>query len=208
MPISRRGKPSRPPSELPALPAGAPIPDEIASSQAKDRIADVVKKAAAGGRTVIISRGYAIAHIGPVADVPPALRGESMRLPTTEIKSGQTSLKGILARHDFALLTVHGEARAAVYRPKLWNEAKPDESKLDRLVALLEETKLVAGRNEQAIASAVRLERFLETLHEQIEQALALLEKARPDQARSMRARYAELQRGLTRLGRERDEVL
>src|SRR6185312_1755447 len=160
--------------DLPALPSGVPVADEIASSQAKDRIADVVKKAAAGGRTVIISRGYAIAHIGPVEAVPPTLRAEAVRLPTTEIKSGQTSLKGILARHDFALLTVHGEARAAVYRPQLWDEEKPDESKIDRLVALLEETQLVARRNEKAAENAARLERFLATLHEQIAQALDL----------------------------------
>ena len=208
MPVSRRGKPSRLSPDLPALPVGVAVPDEIASSQAKDRIADVVKKAAAGGRTVIISRGYAIAHIGPVEEVPPALRAEAMRLPTTEIKSGQTSLKGILARHDFALLTVHGEARAAVYRPKLWGEEKPDESKIDRLVALLEETALVARRNETVTQSAARLQRFLETLHEQIAQGLDLLETVRPDQARSVRARYAGLQRDLTRAVREKDEVL
>jgi len=191
-----------------ALPAGAPIPGEITSAQAKDRIADVAKKAAAGGRTVIMSRGYAIAHIGPVGDVPGPARAEAVRLPTTEIKSGQTSLKGLLARHDFALLTVHGEARAAVYRPKLWSEAPPDESKLDRLVALLEETKLVARRNQKLLDKATRLERFLETLHEQIEQALELLEKVRPDQAQGLRARYAALQRGLTAARREKDEVL
>jgi antitoxin (DNA-binding transcriptional repressor) of toxin-antitoxin stability system len=207
LPIARPGKPSRPAQE-PILPAGAAIPDEVTSAQAKDRISDVVKKAAGGGRTVIMSRGYAIADIGPVEDVPPALRAQAMRLPTTEIKSGQTSLKGILARHDFALLTVHGEARAAVYRPKLWGATKPDESKLDRLVALLEETKLVARRNEQAAENAARLERFLALLHEQIEQGLDLLEKVRPDQAQSLRTRYARLQRDLSRTLREKDEVL
>src|SRR6185312_16027809 len=166
---------------------------------------DVAKKAAAGGRTVIMSRGYAIAHIGPVGDVPGPARAEAVRLPTTEIKSGQTSLKGLLARHDFALLTVHGEARAAVYRPKLWGEEKPDETKIDRLVALLEETQLVARRNETVIESAVRLQRFLAALHEQIEQGFDLLETVRPDQARSLRARYAGLQRDLSRAVREKD---
>lgn len=208
MPISRRGKPSRPSPEMPAQFSGAPVPDEIASSQAKDRIADVVKKAAAGGRTVIISRGYAIAHIGPVADIPPKLQSAAVRLPTTEIKSGQTSLKGILARHDYALLTVHGEARAAVYRPKLWSQPESGAGKLDRLVALLEATGAVTRQHERATEDARRLERFLEQVQAQIEQSLALLEQVQPGAAKPLRARYAELRRSLLRAVREKDGVV
>jgi antitoxin (DNA-binding transcriptional repressor) of toxin-antitoxin stability system len=168
-----------------AFPAAAPaaretVPDEILSSQAKDRIADVVKKAASGGRTTIISRGYPIAIIGPVEDVPEAARAEVARLPTTEIKSGQTSLKGIIARNDCAFLTIHGEARAAVYRPTAL--AGPAPSKVDHLVALLEETRAV--------------EQFAARLHAEIAHALDLLDKIDPDKARSLRARYEALRSG------------
>ena len=208
MPSPRRGKPSGKAPEIVPFPAGAPVPDEIQSSQAKDRIADVAKKAAAGGRTIIVSRGYAIAIVGPAEDIPPPLREEAVRLPTTEIKSGQTSIKGMLARHDYALLTVHGEARAAVYRPKLRDAAEPGAAKLDRLIALLEATGAVAQHNESAVETAARLARFIAEVHAQIEDSLDLLEKVRPDQAESLRQRYAGLRRELARVRREKDAVL
>src|SRR5258706_7315438 len=92
----RRAKQARPAPAILAFSAGALVPDEIQSSQAKDRIADVVKKAAGGGRTTIISRGYPIAIIGPVEDIPTGFRSDVVRLPTTEIESCQTSLHGII----------------------------------------------------------------------------------------------------------------
>jgi antitoxin (DNA-binding transcriptional repressor) of toxin-antitoxin stability system len=199
LPIPRRGKPSRPSSDILPFPAGGPVPHEIQSAQAKDRIADVVKKAAAGGRTTIISRGYAIAIVGPAEDIPPKLLSDAVRLPTTEIKSGQTSLKGMLARHDYALLTVHGEARAAVYRPKLRTLSETGESKLDRLIALLDATGAVAQQNQSALETATRLERFIAELHAQIEEAFDLLDQAKPGAAPPLRARFAELRRKLAR---------
>ena len=177
----RRPKPEPeldPPDVLP-FPAGGRVPDEIQSSQAKDRIADVVKKAAAGGRTTIVSRGYPIAIIGPVEDIPPAARGAAISLPTTEIKSGQTSIKGIIARGDWSLLTIHGAARAAVYRPKALGHTPPSDSRLARFMDLLEETKA--------------LERFSESLHREIARALDMLETTDPKRGAAQRAKYERL---------------
>jgi hypothetical protein len=165
----------------------------MSSSEAKDRISDLVKKAAAGGRTTVISRGYAIAIIGPLADIPAATEAETPRLPTTEIKSGQTSLKGIIARNDFAILTIHGEARAAVYRPKVRRHPAQTEDKLDRLIDLLETTKAVEQRNERALATRAELETLIASAHSEIESALALLETIYPARAAPLRARYVAL---------------
>ena len=166
-------------SQVVAFPAGAPVPDEIMSTDAKDRISDVVKKAAGGGRTTIMSRGYAIAVIGPVDDIPAVGLNEATRLPTTEIKSGQTSLKGIIARNDFAVLTIHGQDRAAVYRPHASRQSVSIEQKLDRVIALIE--------------SSDRLMAFADTVRGEIERSLDLLEMADSDKASSLRAQYAAL---------------
>lgn len=166
-------------SQVVAFPAGAPVPDEVMSTDAKDRISDVVKKAAAGGRTTIMSRGYAIAMIGPVDDIPVAALNEATRLPTTEIKSGQTSLKGIIARNDFAVLTIHGQDRAAVYRPHASRQSASIEQKLDRVIGLLE--------------SSDRLSAFADTVRTEIERSLDLLEKTDRDKASSLRAQYVAL---------------
>jgi antitoxin (DNA-binding transcriptional repressor) of toxin-antitoxin stability system len=165
----------------------------MSSSEAKDRISDLVKKAAAGGRTTVISRGYAIAIIGPLADVPVSSEIEATRLPTTEIKSGQTSLKGIIARNDFAILTIHGEARAAVYRPKVRRQPAQTEDKLDRLIELLEATRAVEQQNQRAIETSARLGEVIASAHTAIEKALALLETLDPGRAASLRAQYAAL---------------
>jgi antitoxin (DNA-binding transcriptional repressor) of toxin-antitoxin stability system len=180
-------------STVVAFPAGSGVPDEMSSSEAKDRISDLVKKAAAGGRTTVISRGYAIAIIGPLADMPISAEAEAPRLPTTEIKSGQTSLKGIIARNDFAVLTIHGEARAAVYRPKARRHPAQTEDKLDRLIDLLEATKAVEQRNERALETRARLQRLIASAHAEIESALALLEKIEPARAATLRAEHAAL---------------
>jgi antitoxin (DNA-binding transcriptional repressor) of toxin-antitoxin stability system len=180
-------------STVVVFPAGSSVPDEMSSSEAKDRISDLVKKAAAGGRTTVISRGYAIAIIGPLADVPVSSESETPRLPTTEIKSGQTSLKGIIARNDFAILTIHGEARAAVYRPKVRRHPAQTEDKLDRLIDLLEGTKAIEQRNERALATRARLERLLTSAYADIESALALLETIDPARAVPLRAQYVAL---------------
>jgi antitoxin (DNA-binding transcriptional repressor) of toxin-antitoxin stability system len=164
-----------------AFPLGTPVPDEMLSSEAKDRISDVVKKAAAGGRTTIMSRGYAIAIVGPVEDIPEAERTEAMHLPTTEIKSGQTSIKGIVARSDWAVLTIHGHARAALYRPTVRRHPAQTEDKLDRLIDLLEATQVI--------------ERFAGVVHERIAQSLDLLEKLEREQAIMLRAQYAALKK-------------
>jgi antitoxin (DNA-binding transcriptional repressor) of toxin-antitoxin stability system len=195
-PSKRPADPSAIEAEIAAIvafPAGAAVPDELPSSHAKDRISDVVKKAASGGRTTIISRGYPIAIIGPPEDIPEAARRSATRLPTTEIKSGQTSLKGIIARDDYAMLTIHGAPRAAVYRPQAVRGSAQTDGKLDRLIALLEETKLVEQRNQEALAAATRLEQVAAEIHTAIERSLALLETIDRDGARSLRARYAEL---------------
>ena len=177
------------------------IPDEISSSLAKDQISDLVKKAAAGGRTTIMSRGYAIAIIGPLTDIPASAEGEVVRLPTTEIKSGQTSLKGIIARNDFAVLTIHGQARAAVYRPKVRRQPAQTEDKLDRLIDLLEETKLVERQNERALDESVRLKRLKDALYEEIGSLLELLEKVDPERASLWSARYRDLKKVREPLG-------
>jgi antitoxin (DNA-binding transcriptional repressor) of toxin-antitoxin stability system len=166
-------------SQVVAFPAGAAVPDEIMSTDAKDRISDVVKKAAAGGRTTIMSRGYAIAMIGPVDDIPSGALNEATRLPTTEIKSGQTSLKGIIARNDFAVLTIHGQDRAAVYRPHASRQSASIEQKLDRVIGLLE--------------SPERLTAFAATLRGEIARALDFLETIDRDKAAALRAQYAAL---------------
>lgn len=175
--------------------AVAAMPDEISSSLAKDQISDLVKKAAAGGRTTIMSRGYAIAIIGPLTDIPASAEGEVTRLPTTEIKSGQTSLKGIIARNDFAVLTIHGEPRAAVYRPTVRRRPAQTEDKLDRLIDLLEETKIAERQNERALDESVRLKRLVGALHEEIEGLLRLLADIDPDRASLWTGRYGDLKR-------------
>lgn len=175
------------------FPAGSGVPDEMSSSEAKDRISDLVKKAAAGGRTTVISRGYAIAIIGPLADMPVSTETETPRLPTTEIKSGQTSLKGIIARNDFAILTIHGEARAAVYRPKARRHPAQTEDKLDRLIDLLETTKAIEQRNARALETHAQLQRLIASTHAEIESALALLEKIEPARAATLRTQHAAL---------------
>jgi antitoxin (DNA-binding transcriptional repressor) of toxin-antitoxin stability system len=173
----------------------APIPDEMGSSQAKDQISDVVKKAAGGGRTTILSRGYAIAIIGPLTDVPVTAERETVRLPTTEIKSGQTSLKGVIARSDFAILTVHGDARAAVYRPQARRHPAQTEDKLDRLLDLLEESRLVEQQNERALNESIRLRRIVEALHGEIAALLEITEKIDPERASVWRDRYLEMKK-------------
>ena len=178
---NRRPRSPRKPADILSFPAGAPVPDEILSSQAKDRIADVVKKAAGGGRTTIVSRGYPIAIIGPVEDIPAASRVAAVRLATTEIKSGQTSLKGVIARGDYTLLTIHGEARAAVYRPKVLSRPEHNDSRLERLVDRLDTSEI--------------LERFLASVQAEIERSLALLDEIDRDKSAALRARYKELRK-------------
>jgi antitoxin (DNA-binding transcriptional repressor) of toxin-antitoxin stability system len=180
-------------SEIVDFPVGAPVPDEIGSAQAKDRISDLVKKAAAGGRTTVISRGYAIAIIGPFADIPAVDQRTAVRLPTTEIKSGQTSIKGIVARDDFAILTIYGEPRAAVYRPKARRHPAQTEDKLDRLLELLETTKTVERQNTDVLERSAHLMSLVEELEKEIERRLDLLEKIDREQALSWRAQYATL---------------
>lgn len=180
-------------SRIVALPAGGTIPDEISSADAKNRISDVVKKAAAGGRTTIMSRGYAIAVIGPVTDIPESARNEATRLPTTEIKSGQTSLKGVIARADFAVLTIHGEGRAAVYRAKAGSQLSATEEKLNRFIALLEATEVVQRRNRDEQRVADQLKALLESIHAEIEASLDLLDRIDRDRTEPLRAQYAAL---------------
>lgn len=170
------------------------VPDEMSSSQAKDQISDVVKKAAAGGRTTILSRGYAIAIIGPLSDVPAAAQ-DVPRLATTEIKSGQTSLKGIIARGDFAVLTIHGQDRAAVYRPQARRHPAQTEDKLDRLIYLLEESRLVERRNARALDESIRLQRLAGALHAEINSLLELIEKVDPRRAELWRERYQAIKK-------------
>lgn len=175
--------------------AASAVPDEISSSLAKDQISDLVKKAAAGGRTTIMSRGYAIAIVGPLSDIPAFAEREVVRLPTTEIKSGQTSLKGIIARSDFAVLTIHGEPRAAVYRPTVRRRPAQTEDKLDRLIDLLEETKVAEQQNERALDESVRLKRLVEALYQEIEGLLRILAAIDPDRASVWTGRYGDLKR-------------
>ncbi|HTI86690.1 MAG TPA: hypothetical protein VL966_08800, partial [Alphaproteobacteria bacterium] len=161
----------------------ATIPDEMSSSQAKDQISDVVKKAAAGGRTTILIRGYAIAIIGPLHDVPPSAERDALRLPTTEIKSGQTSLKGIIARGDYVILTIHGEDRAAVYRPNIRRQPAQTEDKLERLIDLLDETRIVERCNARALDESVRLQKLISVLHGEINSLLELMDNVDPRRA-------------------------
>jgi antitoxin (DNA-binding transcriptional repressor) of toxin-antitoxin stability system len=171
------------------------IPDEMISSQAKDQISDVVKKAAAGGRTTIVSRGYAIAIIGPVGDVPPSAKGDAIRLATTEIKSGQTSIKGIVARSDFAILTIHGADRAAMYRPNVRRHPAQTEDKLDRLIDLLEETRMVERRNARALDESARLQRLAGALHAEINSLLELMDNVDPRRSSVWRERYTNIKK-------------
>lgn len=175
--------------------AASALPNEMLSSQAKDRISDLVKKAATGGRTTVISRGYAIAIVGPLADISKASQSDAVRLPTTEIKSGQTSIKGVIARNDCAVLTVHGEDRAAVYRPKVRRQPAQTEDKLDRLIELLDATGLIERDNARAGEANACLERLATALHAHIEQSLDLLEKIDPEGASLWRARHSELRK-------------
>jgi antitoxin (DNA-binding transcriptional repressor) of toxin-antitoxin stability system len=194
-----RGKPPRGDGGRAGGGAGAPtasaIPDEMSSSQAKDQISDLVKKAAAGGRTTILSRGYAIAIIGPLGDIPAGAQGELVRLPTTEIKSGQTSLKGIIARDDLTVLTIHGHDRAVVYRPRVRRHPAQTEDKLDRLIDLLEESRLVERQNERALDESVRLQRLTAALHAEVGSLLELMEEAEPRRASVWRDRYAAIKK-------------
>lgn len=183
----------RPAPEIVEFPSGGTVPGEIGSAQAKDRISDLVKKAAAGGRTTVISRGYPIAIVGPIADIPADDRRDAVRLATTEIKSGQTSIKGTVARDDYALLTIHGEPRAAVYRPKARRHPAQTEDKLDRLLDLLEATKLVEKRNNEALERSAKLKALIDELELQIDRRLALLDKVDREEARSLRQQYAAL---------------
>jgi hypothetical protein len=173
--------------------AAPAVPDEMSSAQAKDQISDVVKKAFAGGRTTILSRGYAIGIIGPLHDVPPSAERDALRLPTTEIKSGQTSMKGTLARGDYAILTIHGEDRAAVYRPNVRRQPAQTEDKLERLIDLLDESALVERENRRALDESVRLRRFVDALHAEIAGLLDALEKIDPARAAQWRTRCADL---------------
>jgi antitoxin (DNA-binding transcriptional repressor) of toxin-antitoxin stability system len=173
----------------------ATIPDEMSSSQAKDQISDVVKKAAAGGRTTILSRGYAIAIIGPLHDVPPSAERDALRLPTTEIKSGQTSLKGIIARGDYVILTIHGEDRAAVYRPNIRRQPAQTEDKLERLIDLLDETRIVERRNARALDESVRLQKLTSALHGEINSLLELMDNVDPRRAAVWRERYGTIKK-------------
>lgn len=189
-------RPSRPKTgEALAFSTASALPNEMLSSQAKDRISDLVKKAATGGRTTVISRGYAIAIVGPLADISKASQSDAVRLPTTEIKSGQTSIKGAIARNDCAVLTIHGEDRAAVYRPKVRRQPAQTEDKLDRLIELLDATGLVERDNARARGANACLERLATALHAHIEQSLDLLEKIDPDGASLWRARHSELRK-------------
>ena len=115
------------------------------------------------------------------SDVPEAARAGATRLPTTEIKSGQTSLKGVIARSDFAMLTIHGEARAAVYRAKVGREPSVVDGKLDRLIGLLESTGA--------------LQAFRESVQAEIDSALALLDSIDRPRAARLRADYAALRK-------------
>jgi hypothetical protein len=164
-----------------AFPSGAPLPDEMLSSEVKDRISDVVKKAVSGGRTTVLSRGYAIAIVGPLADIPEEQREEATRLPTTDIKSGQTSIKGVVARTDWTVLTIHGQERAALYRPVTRHQPAKTEDKLDRLIGLLEGTQAA--------------QRLVQDIEFRIERSLALLEKLDNVEAQSLRAEYAALKK-------------
>lgn len=157
------------------------MPDEMLSTEAKDRISDVVKKAVSGGRTTVLSRGYAIAIVGPLEDIPEDQREEAIRLPTTDIKSGQTSIKGIVARTDWAVLTIHGQDRAALYRPVVRHQPAKTEDKLDRLIGLLEGTQVA--------------QRMVQDIEYRIERSLALLEKLDSVEAQSLRAEYAALKK-------------
>lgn len=171
------------------------IPDEMTSALAKDQISDVVKKAAAGGRTTILSRGYAIAIIGPLSDVPASDERDAVRLATTEIKSGQTSLKGIIARSNFAILTIHGQDRAAVYRPQARRHPAQTEDKLDRLIDLLEENRLVERKNERALDESVRLQRLADALHAEISALLDTLQNIDPGRASEWRDRCQDIRK-------------
>ncbi|HTI86523.1 MAG TPA: hypothetical protein VL966_07960 [Alphaproteobacteria bacterium] len=173
----------------------AAIPDEMSSSQAKDQISDVVKKAAAGGRTTILSRGYAIAIIGPLHDVPPSAERDLLRLPTTEIKSGQTSLKGTIARGDYAILTIHGEDRAAVYRPNIRRQPAQTEDKLDRLIDLLDETRIIERRNTRALDESIRLQKLAGALRAEVDSLLELMNNIDPRRAALWRERYDEIKK-------------
>jgi antitoxin (DNA-binding transcriptional repressor) of toxin-antitoxin stability system len=188
---AKRGN-KRIPSARATVPAPS-VPDEMSSAQAKDQISDVVKKAVAGGRTTILSRGYAIAIIGPLHDVPPSAERDALRLPTTEIKSGQTSLKGTIARGDYAILTIHGEDRAAVYRPDVRRHPAQTEDKLERLIDLLEESALVDRENRRALDESVRLRRIADALHEEIAALLDLMDKIDPARAAVWRERCAAI---------------
>jgi hypothetical protein len=164
-----------------SFPSGGDVLDEMLSSEVKDRISDVVKKAVSGGRTTVLSRGYAIAIIGPLEDIPEDQRADAIRLPTTDIKSGQTSIKGIVARTNWAVLTIHGQERAALYRPVVRDQPAKTEDKLDRLIGLLDGTQAV--------------QRLVQDIEFRIERSLALLEKLDSVEAHSLRAEYAVLKK-------------
>src|SRR5205814_1558579 len=73
--------------------------------------------------------------------------------------------------------------RAAVYRPKVLSSPEQSDARMDRLVDLLESSKLA--------------ERLLDSVHAEIADALDLLEEIDRNRARALRRRHAELRRGL-----------
>ena len=94
------------------------IADEVTTRVAKDRIGTLVDRAALGTRTRVLSRQTPIAVIGPPRDLPRYT--EAARVSTADIKSGRSSIKGILARDSVAILTVRGRDMASL-RPALPN---------------------------------------------------------------------------------------
>lgn len=77
------------------------------------------------------------------------------------------------------MLTIHGQDRAAVYRPHASRQSASIEQKLDRVIGLLE--------------SSDRLMAFADTVRNEIARSLDLLEATDHDKAASLRAQYAAL---------------
>jgi len=124
---------------------------EVTTRVAKDRISSIVERAEHGRRTTVLSRSVPIAIIGPPSDIEENEKYET--ISTTEIKTGQRSIKGMVARGHPVLISVRGRAVASLRRTSSQKQ-KSSRAYLNELLDLLKETQVI--QNEAAKYRRIR----------------------------------------------------
>jgi len=148
--------------------------DHVTTRFAKDHIGRLVDRAALGERITVMSRKSPLATLGPAEDL--RRHRDVPRVPTTEIKTGRTSIKGILARSPrMAVLTVRGAEMASVRPASPEIDLTPLRRKVDEIVDLLRTTQALQAYNEEQRQHSRRLREFCLGLADHAERVIAKL---------------------------------